>query len=77
MAIKTIIEKMLWQSTQRKEKENDSLTIQEMPVFRVYIEKNIYENKNNKSGQEYMNREYRRIRDSKLLLQSRHLSGRQ
>lgn len=77
MAIKTIIEKMLWQSTQRKEKENDSLTIQEMPVFRVYIEKNVYENKNNKSGQEYMNREYRRIRDSKLLLQSRHLSGRQ
>lgn len=77
MAIKTIIEKMLWQSTQRKEKENDSLTIQEMPVFRVYIEKNKYENKNNKSGQEYMNREYRRIRDSKLLLQSRHLSGRQ
>lgn len=77
MAIKTPIEKVLWQSIQRKEKENDSLAIQEMPVFRVYIEKNVYENKNNKSGQEYMNREYRRIRDSKLLLQSRHLSGRQ
>lgn len=67
---------MLLQSTQRKEKENDSLTIQEMPVFRVYREKNKYENKHNKSGQEYMNCEYWRIRDSKLLLQSRHLSGR-
>lgn len=67
---------MLLQSTQRKEKENDSLTIQEMPVFRVYRERNKYENKHNKSGQEYMNREYWRIRDSKLLLQSRHLSGR-
>lgn len=46
-----------------------------MPVFRVYREKEKSENKTNKWGQDYMNGEYRRIRDSKLLLQARHLSG--
>lgn len=38
---------MCQQSTQRKEKENDSLTIPGMPVFRVYREKEKSENKLN------------------------------